>query len=753
MEKNVLQETQETQKTQETQENKETQSMALNATSLQKFFSPDSIAVIGARNREKKVGGMVFKNLLRGNYKGQLYAVNPKHKTIQGQPCVASVIDIKSPVDLAVIATPAATIPGILVDCGKKGIENILILSAGFSESGDEGKKLEAAILDLAKQYNMRIMGPNCLGIIIPSLNINASFSNIAVHTGQLALVSQSGAICAAILDWAAPKKIGFSSIVSLGNVADIDFGDVLEYLAFDVKTQSILLYIEGVRNARGFMQGLRLAANKKPVIVIKAGRSQQGSVAATTHTGALIGEDDVFDSALKRAGAVRVTTIEQLFTVAQILSQNYRVKGNNLCIITNGGGAGVMAADAVSEYNINLASLDKNTILELDKKLPKFWSHHNPVDILGDATSERYQTALSLCQKDKNVDGLLAILVPVVMSDPHRVAKSVIEIAGNTDKPILTCWMGQQKVQSDRKLFLENNIPSFDTPEKAVEAFSFLTEYHRNQTLLLQVANNGINDIGIHDIHQPSDRSTFSTATISTTTISTAKGIIDLVLSQSRTILTLTESKSLLAAFGIKTTKTLEAHSPTEALKAGEVIGYPLAMKILSPDITHKTECGGVELNIVDSQILLAAYKKIIDSAKEKKPTANILGVTLEPMYIQSNARELMVGVFRDKVFGPVVSFGLGGTLVEVLKDRAVALPPINRLIAKQLIEQTRAAKILGKFRNMPEANRQAIEEVLIQVSTMVCELPEIKEMDINPLIANEKEAIALDVRIVVAK
>lgn len=698
---------------------------------LEKFFNPNSIAVIGARNRPKTVGMTVFKNLLKGGYTGQLYAINPRHKAVQGQPCFASVADVASTIDLAVIATPANTVPEILIECGKKGIKNIIILSAGFSESGDEGAKLESTILNLIKQYNIRIIGPNCLGIIIPALNMNASFSNIAVESGDLALVSQSGALCAAILDWALPQKIGFSSIVSIGNSVDIDFGDVLEYLALDPKTKSILLYIEGIRNAHKFMDGLRLAAKTKPIVVIKAGRFQQGSVAAVTHTGALIGEDDVFDSALERAGAVRVMTIEQLFTAAKILSKNYLIKGDRLCIITNGGGAGVMAADFASELNIPFASLNENTISELGRILPKFWSHHNPVDILGDATPERYKKTISLCVEDPNVDGLIAILVPVVMSDPLRVAKSIIEVAAQAEKPILTCWMGREKVKSAKKIFLKNDIPSFDTPEEATEAFSYLVNYYHNQKLLSQTSK--------FWAHQKSD------------TVN-ARRIMKLVLSENRKILTISESKAVLMAFGINTTQSIEAHTSNEAVEVAESLGYPVAMKILSHDITHKKDVGGVELNIINSEAVLLAFNKIISNAKSKKPDAKIIGVTLERMYKQPNDRELMIGVFKDKVFGPVISFGMGGEFVEVFRDRSVALPPINQFIAKQLINRTHAAKLLGTFRNMLSVNTEKLEHVLMRVSEMVCELPEIKEMDINPLIVNDKEVIALDVRIIVA-
>lgn len=699
---------------------------------LNKIFNPSSIAIIGASDRPNSVGMKVFYNLIKDNFSGALYPVNPNHHKVHGNLCYPSVNKINQPIDLAVITTPASTVPDILRECGQKGIQAAIIISAGFSETGKQGKKLEQVIVDVAQSYKIRFIGPNCLGVMRPSASMNATFDNNFALPGNLALVSQSGALCAGILDWAMDKEIGFSAIVSLGNSSNTDFGDVLNYLALDPKTHSILLYIEGVHDARRFMSGLRTAARIKPVIAIKAGRHPQGSRAALSHTGALIGDDDVFNAALERAGAIRVKTIEDLFSAAQILSSNYRVKGNRLTIITNGGGAGVMAADSAFELNISIPQLTEKTIQQLNNVLPANWSHQNPVDIIGDATPERYHAAIDICLKEDDIDGILALLVPVAMSKPLKVAKQIIEDAKNSDKPILASWMGHRQVKSARKLMDKHHLPNFNTPEMGVEAFSYLADYQRNQQLLLQVP-------------EPS-----SFAPIKRN-ISAARLIFDSALAEQRKLLTASESKQILKIFSIPVSETIEASTLNEALSAANALGFPVVLKINSPDITHKQDVGGVALNIPNAEAVSIMFEKIIESAKKACPTANILGVTVERMFITNNDRELMIGVIKDIVFGPVITFGAGGTLVEVLHDRALALPPLNHFLAKQLIAKTNIFKILGKFRNMPAVDLEKIVNVILRVSEMVCELPYIREMDINPLIVNEKEIIAVDARIII--
>lgn len=697
---------------------------------LEKLFNPSSIALIGASDKHLSVGATVLQNLIAGGYAGNIFPVNPKHKEIQGKLCFPSVKNIEQPIDLAVIVTPAPTVPQVLIECGKKNIQQAIIISAGFSEIS-AGKALEKNLLDIARQYNIRFIGPNCLGVMRPGIKLNATFENSSILSGNLAFVSQSGALCAAILDWALEENIGFSTIVSLGNSSDLDFGEVLDYLALDNKTECILLYIEGIRHARRFMSGLRAASRLKPIVAIKAGRHAQGTRAAISHTGAMVGADDVFDAALKRAGVVRVLSIEELFSAAEVFASGQRVKGEQLMIMTNGGGAGVMAADRAADLNILLPELTKKTVHYINSALPNSSAHHNPIDILGDATAKRYYQVMEASLQDKNCDALLTILVPVAMAAPYEVAKQVVELGKKTNKPILTCWMGREQVKTSWELFSKHKIPSFSTPEAAVEAFSYLADYYRNQQLLLQVPE--------------------PVAYQSQADIVGAKLIIESAVAERRSILTTLESKAILRAFGIPITQTFVARDATEALIAAESLGFPVVMKIHSPDITHKQDVGGVQLNIANAEAVRSFFNQLMENARKKQPNANILGVTVEPMYKTPNDRELMIGVLQDPIFGPVINFGAGGSLVEVMQDRALALPPLNRYLAKHLIAKTHIAKLLGKFRNKPAVNVTAIENLLLRVSEMVCELPQIQEMDINPLIVNDKEIIAVDARIVI--
>jgi len=698
---------------------------------LEKFVRPKVIAVVGASDKELSVGGKVFRNILDNGFGGKVYPVNIKYKVVQGQTVYPTVSDVPEKVDLAIIATPANTIPDILESCALTQVQSVLILTAGFNESGEDGKKLELKLKEIARKHHIRIMGPNCLGLILPHIQLNATFSNAQALPGQLALISQSGAICASILDWAIDKNIGFSAIFSLGNAIDIGFGDILDYLAQDPHTASILLYIESIHDARHFMSALRTAAKLKPVIVIKAGRDQLGAKAAVSHTGGMIGADDVFDAALRHAGVVRVQTFEQLFSAAKMLTKKYTIVGNGLMIVTNGGGAGVMAADHAIESKVSLKDLNQKTLAALDKVLPKYWSRQNPIDILGDATPVRYKQTLDICLTDPSADGLLVMLTPVAMSDPLKVASEVIGIAQQTNKPLVTCWLGEKQVKSARDLFLSHQVPTFNTPEIAVEAFSFLATYHHNQQLLSQA---------------PSPQRHHSTSDIAG-----AKKIIETALSADRKILTTIESKAVLTAFGIPITQAIIATTAEEAMIAAESVGFPVVMKIYSPDITHKQDVGGVQLNITSAEVVLATYKKILENAKAVQPHAKILGVTIEKMRIEPHDRELLIGVFRDPIFGPVIAFGAGGTLVEIINDKALALPPLNRFIAENLLKHTRVYKMLGEFRHMHQANIEDIIDILLKVSEMVCELPHIREMDINPLMVNEQSAMGVDARIVV--
>ncbi len=697
---------------------------------LEKLFNPHSIAVIGASDKPLSVGANVLSNLLGGNFSGNIFPVNPKHTVIQGIRCFASVKDINQPVDLAIIVVPAAKVAEILTACGEKNIRQAIILSAGFGEGKEDGLRLEQKIVDIAHQYNIRFIGPNCLGIMRPSIGLNATFEKSPVLTGNLAFVSQSGALVAAILDWAIEEQIGFSTLLSLGNCADLDFGDILEYLALDNKTDCILLYIEGIREARRFMSGLRAASRLKPIIVIKAGRNSQGSRAAISHTGAMIGDDDVFDAALRRAGVLRVMSISDLFLAAKVFSSGRRTEGLRLTIVSNGGGAGVMAADFAADLKISLPELTEKTVLDLNAILPQHGFYHNPIDILGDATPERYANVIAACLKNENFDALLIILIPLAMSQPLKLAKLIVAVSKQIDKPVLVCWMGQKQVKSSWKLFAKHKIPCFSTPETAIKAFSYLSSYYYNQQLLL-------------DIPEP--------ISLSQVDVIGAKLIIESVAAEGRSVLTAIESKAILNAFGIISTETVSAQTAVEALIAAEAIGFPVVMKINSPDISHKQDVGGVQLNITNAEAVYYFFNQLTENAKKIQPTAKILGVTIERMYKTPNDRELMIGVLKDPIFGPVINFGAGGSLVEVMQDRALVLPPLNQYLAKNLIDRTHIARLLGDFRNKPAVNIQSIQNLLLRVSEMVCVLPQIQEMDINPLIANDKELIAVDARIVI--
>jgi acetyltransferase len=585
-------------------------------------------------------------------------------------------------------------------------------------------------VLESAHNYGIRILGPNCLGLIRPDWGLNATFGNNNARPGNLALVSQSGALCTAILDWAEQRHIGLSAVISTGIAADLDFGDILDYLVSDIRTDSILLYIEGLQDARRFMTGLRAAARVKPVVAIKVGRHGEGARASMSHTGALVGGDDAFSAALARSGVVRVQTIHQLFAAANTLASRYRGCGDRLAIVTNGGGPGVFAADHVADLGLQLSTLGEDTLQELDKLLPATWSRGNPVDVIGDATPQRYAGAVDLCLRDPGVDGVVVILTPQAMTRPLAVAEAIVVLADAHKKPVFTVWMGGDQVESARDAFRKARIPSFTTPEAAVDAVHYLAAYQANQKLLLQVPPKSLNRQGEPDIDA-------------------ARLIIEGALAEQRKILSEPESIALLDAFLIPAARNGIARSPEEALVLATSIGYPVAMKVYSRDISHKSDAGGVLLNINGAAAVRGAYRDLLEQVKQHRPDAHIEGVTVEKMYRSRNGRELMIGVISDPVFGPVISFGSGGTSVEIMQDSAVSLPPLNIRLAHDLIDRTRAARMLGEFRHMPPARVDALVDVLLRVSTMACELPWLKEMDINPLIVDEHGIIAVDARI----
>ena len=699
---------------------------------LTPLFEPKSVAVIGASERENSVGSVIFRNIIEGDYKGRLYPINPKHEEIQGYPAFKSIEEIGARVDLAVIATRPQTVPGIIEQCGRSGVKNVIVITSGFSEAGHSGAALERKMLEIARSYGVRIVGPNCLGLIRPAIKLNATFAKVSANPGNLALVSQSGALCAAILDWAKANDVGFSTVVSMGGSSDVDFGELLDYLVYDNRTHYILLYVEGIRNARRFMSALRSAARIKPIVLLKAGRYESGATAAQTHSGMAPGSDAVFDAAVKRAGVVRVKDIGQLFYAAKGMASKFRPRGNRLLIMTNGGGPGAMAADHAAELGLSLSQLSQETITALSACLPSNWSHTNPVDLVGDATPQRYLDAILACMKDPEVDALLVMLTPQAMTDPEGVARAVIAASEEPGaKPIVACWMGEAQTYAARELLTVAGIPAFRMPETAVDLFSHISTYYRNQKLLLQTPE---------PISKQAKAETEG-----------AKLLIEAVLSERRKVLSEMESKSVLRTFKIPVAQTMVARTPTESLLLAEQIGFPVALKVDSPDITRKSEVGGVRLNITNAAAVRNAYHDILETVGRNNPKARINGVSIEPFVARPNGRELKLGVVRDRVFGPVITFGVGGNESEIFSDTAIALPPLNAFLAEDLIRSTRAFKILGEHRNMPPINLDALQNVLLRISEMVCELPWIQELDLNPLIVDENGAIAADARIVI--
>ena len=697
---------------------------------LTPLLQPQSIGVIGASEREASLGSVVIRNIIEGGYKGRLFAINPKHDTVLGLPCHKSVEDVPNRLDLAVIAVRADKVPSIVDSCGRAGVCAVIVLTAGFSENGPRGAMLERQTIEAARRHRIRLLGPNCLGIMRPSLGLNATFAHATAHKGTIGLISQSGALCAAILDWAKPNNVGFSAVVSLGSSSDIDFGEVLEFMISDPRTESIILYIEGVRDARRFMSALRGAARVKPVLLIKVGRHPEASRAILSHSGLTSGEDAVFDAALRRAGVIRLYNLGQLFAAANALFSHFRPRGNRLAIITNGGGPGVMAADRAADLGIPLSNFADVTVEKLNAALPAHWSRGNPVDIGGDADVERYRGALKAVLEGPNVDGVLVMLTPQAMTDSTAVAQAVIDLEKNADKPVVTCWMGEDLVQDARKLFGSAGIPTFRTPEPAVELFSHISAYYKNQKLLMQTP------ASLSHLNPPS--------------IESARLVIETALTERRKVLNEMESKACLAAFRIPIAQTVVARSATEAMVLAEEIGLPVVMKIDSPSIIHKADSGGVRLNLGSLAAVRTAYQEIIEEVKRNKPDAAINGVAIEPMILKRHGRELVVHVKRDPVFGPVITFGEGGNRVASRDDVAVALPPLNGFLVRDLINSSPVAPLLGEYRTMPAINHEALEFVLLRVSEMVCELPWLQSLEINPLIVDEVGAVAVDARLV---
>lgn len=697
---------------------------------LDKMFKPESVALIGASESKGALGNVVMKNLLSGGFSGPILPVNPKYKFVNGVHAYESINSLPLVPDLAVICTPAETIPGIITELGELGTRAAIVLSAGFHESID-GQSLQQRMLDAARPYCIRILGPNCVGLLIPSIGLNASFAHTNSLTGNLALVSQSGALCTTILDWAKSRGIGFSYFISLGDNADIDFGDLLDYLGSDQSTHGIVLYIESVKLARKFLSAARATSRNIPVIVIKSGRVAEGAKAATSHTGALTGSDDVFDAAIRRAGMLRVYTINDVFDAVETLSRSRPIKGNRLIILSNGGGPAVLATDSLITKGGSIAELSSETIQELNKILPPTWSKANPVDIIGDGDANRYVNALKVLVKNPDYDAILVMLVPVAVIDNKEVAQAITEEIKKTNKPILTCWMGEDGVAEGREIFEQAGIPSFGTPDSAIQAFMQIVEYGRNKESLMETPSSIIEGF-------QQDKA-----------IACAQKTIKSALKDKREVLTEPEAKNILSAYGIPVIDTRIAKTVDEVLSVAEELGFPVALKILSRDISHKSDVGGVLLGIDSSQILQLAAEGMLVRIKKSKPSARIDGFTVQKMEARPDAHELIIGVATDPIFGPVILFGEGGISVEVLNDKAVALPPLNMKLANDLISRTRISKLLSGYRGIPATDLQAIELTLVKISQLIIDHPEIIELDINPLFADGKGVLALDARI----
>ncbi|HEU0236168.1 MAG TPA: acetate--CoA ligase family protein [Candidatus Limnocylindrales bacterium] len=697
---------------------------------LDAIFHPRSVAVIGATEKDGSVGRTILWNLLSSPFGGTVYPVNPTRPAILGVKAYPTIAAIGEPVDLAVIVTPAKTAPALVEECGQAGVKGVIIISAGFKEVGPDGVELERQVLAAARRHGIRVVGPNCLGVMNPIGRLNATFAAGIANPGRVGFVSQSGALLTAILDWATLEGVGFSAIVSLGSMLDVGWGDVIDYLGNDPNTDSIVMYMETIGDARAFLSSAREVARTKPIIVIKPGRTAQAAKAAASHTGSLTGADDVLDAAFRRAGVLRVDSISELFEVSEILAKQPRPSGRRLSIVTNAGGPGVLATDTLISGGGELTALSEETMDRLNAVLPAVWSHNNPIDIIGDAPPERYAQALEIAATDPASDGLLVILTPQAMTDPTATARALAQHARVEGKPVLASWMGGAEVADGAAILREAGIPTFAYPDTACVLFNHLWRYEDHLRLLYETPA----------LPAASGRSERRDA---------VDGILAAATDEGRTLLTEYESKKVLAAYGIPITDTEIAHTPDEAVAAADAIGYPVVAKLLSRTITHKTDVGGVVLNLGSADAVRDAFSTIRDAVARKAGEEHFEGVTIQPM-INWTGYELIVGSSPDPQFGPVLLFGAGGALVEVVRDRALALPPLNTTLARRLIEQTVISRAFGGVRGRRPIDVDVLAGVLVRFSELVAEQPRIAEIDINPLLVSPERIIALDARVV---
>ncbi len=697
---------------------------------LDALFLPHSVAVIGASERAGSVGRSVLWNLLSSPFGGTVFPVNAKRSNVLGIKAYPSVRDLPDKVDLVVLTTPADTVPDLIAESVELGISAAIVISAGFKEHGEHGKDLERQISEIIRG-KMRLIGPNCLGVMNPVRGFNATFAHTVARPGNVAFISQSGALCTAVLDWSLRENVGFSAFVSVGSMLDVNWGDLVDYFGNDPRTHSIVIYMESIGDARSFLSAAREVSLTKPVIVIKAGRTAAAAKAAASHTGSLTGSDEVLEAAFRRSGVLRVNSIADIFFMSEVLAKQPRPRGKRLCILTNAGGPGVLATDALVAGGGELAELSPETLKAFDEILPPQWSHNNPVDILGDAEPERYAKSLEIAAKDPSIDGMLVVLTPQDMTNPTQIAEKLKPYAKGLGKPVLASWMGGAEVMAGEQILNQAGIPTFQFPDSAVRAFNYMWRYSYNLKGLYETPA----------LPQHADAAVQR---------GKAEHIIQQARQSGRTILTEYESKQLLEAYDIPTVDTRIAINEQEALEAAEEIGYPIVLKLYSLTITHKTDVGGVQLNLRDAAAVKSAFQAIKQSVTEKAGAEHFQGVTVQPM-IKLDGYELIVGSSLDAQFGPVILFGTGGQLVEVFKDRALALPPLNSTLALRMMEQTNILKALKGVRGRKPVDLAALEDLLVRFSQLVVEQPWIKEIDINPLLASPERIVALDARVVV--
>jgi acetyltransferase len=699
--------------------------------SMMSFFAPASVALVGATDREGSVGGTTLRNLLQAGYKGRVFPVNPHRNEIFGVPCFPAIAAIPETVELAVVVTPAVTVPGVVAECVKAGVASVVVISAGFKEMGSAGAALERDIQAELRKGPTRLIGPNCLGIMNPWLGLNATFAHDIARPGSVAFLSQSGALLTAILDWSLSENVGFSAIVSTGSMLDVGWGDLLSFFGQDDKTESILIYMESIGDARAFLSAAREVSFSKPIIVIKAGRSEAASKAAASHTGAMTGSDEVYDAAFRRCGVLRVDRISELFHIADVLGKQPRPRGPRLMILTNAGGPGVLATDTLMAIGGELATLSDASHQALDAFLPPHWSHANPIDILGDADPARYSRASEIAIRDPGCDGLLAILAPQGMTDPAHVAEGLKVHAKVHGKPLLASWMGGQAVESGVNILNAAGIPTFSYPDSAVRAFKSMWNYSYNLRGLYETP------FSADDPSVWSDRK------------NNVKKLLDAAASSGRSLLTELESKEILKLYGIPTVPTLLAKTEDQAVEQAREIKFPVVLKLHSETVTHKTDVGGVQLNLAGEKEVREAYRAIESSVVAKSGRDAFLGVTVQPM-VRAEGYELILGSSIDAQFGPVILFGSGGQLVEVYRDRALALPPLNTTLAERLMERTKILKALRGVRGRKPVDLDALKTLLVRFSELVVEQPRLREVDINPLLASSEQLLALDARMV---